>query len=65
MRKRSKHLKNELLLNEGMVSQYMNFVVKGCLRIFFIKEDDKNDKTYQQQDQCCGNNNECSYFGIF
>jgi CRP-like cAMP-binding protein len=37
--KPSKHLKNELLLSEGMVSPYMNFVVKGCLRIFFIKED--------------------------
>jgi CRP-like cAMP-binding protein len=37
--KPSKHSKNEMLVSEGMVSQYMNFVVKGCLRIFFIKED--------------------------
>ena len=31
--------KNEFLVNEGEVSQHINYVVKGCLRILFIKED--------------------------
>jgi len=37
--KPSSHVKLELLVSEGMVGQYMNFVVKGCLRIYFIRED--------------------------
>jgi len=31
--------KNETLLHAGQVSQYINFVLKGCLRIYFIRED--------------------------
>jgi len=31
--------KNELLLSEGELSRRMFFVVKGCLRVYFIKED--------------------------
>lgn len=31
--------KNEMLLSEGELSRRMFFVVKGCLRVYFIKED--------------------------
>jgi len=31
--------KNEILLYTGQVSQHVNFVLKGCLRIYFIRED--------------------------
>jgi CRP-like cAMP-binding protein len=31
--------KNEILISEGDPSKRMFFVVKGCLRVFFIKED--------------------------
>ena len=31
--------KNEVLLGEGEPSRRMHFVVKGCLRVFFVKED--------------------------
>lgn len=31
--------KNEVLLGEGEPSRRMYFVVKGCLRVFFVKED--------------------------
>ncbi|MFI5139112.1 MAG: Crp/Fnr family transcriptional regulator [Sphingobacteriales bacterium] len=31
--------KNELLLEKGKVSQYLYFVVKGCLRIFLLSDD--------------------------
>ena len=37
--KYEKFQKHALLVNEGQVSRHMNFIVKGCLRIFFIKED--------------------------
>jgi CRP-like cAMP-binding protein len=37
--KYEKFQKHTLLVNEGQVSRHMNFIVKGCLRIFFIKED--------------------------
>lgn len=30
--------KNETLLSQGEVNGYINFVIKGCLRIFFIDE---------------------------
>ena len=31
--------RNEILLEKGSVSQYMYFVIKGCLRIFLIDDD--------------------------
>jgi CRP-like cAMP-binding protein len=31
--------RNEVLLSEGDLSRRMFFVVKGCLRVYFIKED--------------------------
>ena len=31
--------RNEVLLSEGETSRRMFFVVKGCLRVYFIKED--------------------------
>ncbi|MDP9080069.1 MAG: Crp/Fnr family transcriptional regulator [Bacteroidota bacterium] len=31
--------RNEILLEKGKISQYLYFVVKGCLRIFLIDED--------------------------
>ncbi|RYE03129.1 MAG: Crp/Fnr family transcriptional regulator, partial [Sphingobacteriaceae bacterium] len=37
--KPSNHAKFELLLSEGKVGRYMNFVVRGCLRIYFIRDD--------------------------
>ncbi|WP_158798921.1 Crp/Fnr family transcriptional regulator [Pedobacter sp. L105] len=37
--KPSFHEKSALLASKGKVGQYMNFVVKGCLRIYFIRED--------------------------
>ena len=36
--------RNELLLEKGKVSQYLYFVVKGCLRIFLI-DDNGNEST--------------------
>lgn len=38
--------RNELLLTDGSLSQYMNFVCKGCLRIFFVKEDGQEVTRY-------------------
>ncbi len=38
--------RNELLLSAGQQSQYMNFVGKGCLRIFFIKQDGQEVTRY-------------------
>jgi CRP-like cAMP-binding protein len=35
----AEYKKNELLLNVGQVSQHVNFVLKGCIRIYFIRED--------------------------
>ncbi|MES2279003.1 MAG: Crp/Fnr family transcriptional regulator [Bacteroidota bacterium] len=37
--KPSYHKKFELLVSEGNVAMYMNFVTRGCLRIYFIRED--------------------------
>jgi CRP-like cAMP-binding protein len=37
--KPSSHAKGELLVKEGNFCNHMNYVVKGCLRIYFIKED--------------------------
>lgn len=31
--------KEQYLVRDGEISHHINFVVKGCLRIFFIKED--------------------------
>jgi CRP-like cAMP-binding protein len=39
-------MRNEVLLSEGDVSQYMNFVAKGCLRIYFIKNDGQDVTRY-------------------
>lgn len=33
------YAKNELLLEAGQVSRYINFVIRGCLRIYFVRED--------------------------
>jgi CRP-like cAMP-binding protein len=33
--KPTQHLKNEVLVEVGQVNEYMNFVEKGCVRIFF------------------------------
>ena len=38
--------KNELLLSEGNLSQRTFFVVKGCLRIYFIHEDGQDATRY-------------------
>lgn len=38
--------KNELLLSAGQTSQNTYFVVKGCLRIFFINEEGKDVTRY-------------------
>jgi signal-transduction protein with cAMP-binding, CBS, and nucleotidyltransferase domain len=37
--KLSRHLKNELLVEIGQVNQYMNFIEKGCVRFFFMRDD--------------------------
>jgi len=37
--KPTRHLKNEVLVEVGQVNQYMNFVEKGCVRIFFVRDD--------------------------
>ena len=37
--KLSGHSKGEVLVKEGDFSRHMNFVLKGCLRIYFIRED--------------------------
>ncbi|MBE9463650.1 Crp/Fnr family transcriptional regulator [Dyadobacter subterraneus] len=37
--KPSSHQKYDLLVREGEIGGYMNFVVKGCLRIYFVRED--------------------------
>lgn len=37
--KSSSHEKGTILVREGAISSHMNFVVQGCLRIFFIRED--------------------------
>lgn len=33
------HIKNEIIVDVGEVNSYMNFIEKGCLRMFFIGED--------------------------
>ncbi|NRT10602.1 Crp/Fnr family transcriptional regulator [Flavobacterium sp. 14A] len=38
--------KNEILLEEGKVSQYNYFVKKGCLRIFYINNEGKDRTRY-------------------
>ncbi|MDR6922614.1 Crp/Fnr family transcriptional regulator [Chryseobacterium sp. 2987] len=38
--------KNELLLTNGQTSQRTFFVVKGCLRIFFINEEGQDSTRY-------------------
>jgi CRP-like cAMP-binding protein len=37
--KPSRHVKNELLVEIGQVNQYMNFIEKGCVRFFFVRDD--------------------------
>ncbi|RYE35974.1 MAG: Crp/Fnr family transcriptional regulator [Sphingobacteriaceae bacterium] len=37
--KPSDHAKSKLLVCEGKVGKHMNFVVQGCLRIYFIRDD--------------------------
>lgn len=37
--KPSRHLKNEVLVEIGQVNQYMNFIEKGCVRFFFMRDD--------------------------
>jgi CRP-like cAMP-binding protein len=37
--KPSIHSKFDILVAEGDVGQHMNFVLQGCLRIYFIRED--------------------------
>lgn len=37
--KPSTHPKFELLVREGEVGKYMNFIVKGCIRIYLVRED--------------------------
>ncbi|RYE27404.1 MAG: Crp/Fnr family transcriptional regulator [Sphingobacteriaceae bacterium] len=37
--KPSSHEKFELLVSAGKTGRHMNFVVRGCLRIYFIRED--------------------------
>jgi signal-transduction protein with cAMP-binding, CBS, and nucleotidyltransferase domain len=37
--KPSRHFKNELLVEIGQVNQYMNFIEKGCVRFFFMRDD--------------------------
>lgn len=36
---RSSHTRSDILVREGEVGQYMNFVVSGCLRIYFNHDD--------------------------
>lgn len=38
--------RNEILLSAGQQNQYMNFVGKGCLRIYFIKDDGQEVTRY-------------------
>jgi len=37
--KPSQHVKSEVLVEIGQVNQYMNFIIKGCIRIFFVRDD--------------------------
>lgn len=37
--KSSGHPRNEVLVEIGQVNEYMNFVEKGCVRIFFMRDD--------------------------
>lgn len=37
--KPSFHKKNEVLVNIGEVNQYMNFIEKGCVRMFYMRDD--------------------------
>jgi CRP-like cAMP-binding protein len=37
--KPSQHVKNEVLVEIGQVNQFMNFIVKGCVRFFFVRDD--------------------------
>lgn len=38
--------RNQILLSAGDHSQYINFVYKGCLRIFFIRDDGQEVTRY-------------------
>lgn len=38
--------KNDFLLNHGQVNDHINFVIKGCLRIFFIDEKGEDATRY-------------------
>lgn len=38
--------KNEILLAHGKVSEFSYFVKKGCLRIYFINEEEKDSTRY-------------------
>ncbi|WP_345949147.1 Crp/Fnr family transcriptional regulator [Mucilaginibacter sp. PAMB04274] len=37
--KPSRHLKYEVLVEIGRVNQFMNFIDRGCVRFYFIRED--------------------------
>jgi len=37
--KPSRHARNEVLVEIGQINQYMNFINKGCVRIFFMRDD--------------------------
>lgn len=37
----SRHAKGEILVREGQVNRYMNFIVSGCLRIYFLRNDEQ------------------------
>jgi CRP-like cAMP-binding protein len=37
--KPSQHVKNEVLVEISQVNQFMNFIVKGCVRFFFVRDD--------------------------
>lgn len=37
--KPSKYPKNEVLVEIGQINQHMNFVEKGCVRFFFVRDD--------------------------
>lgn len=41
-----KQKKNDILLSQGQISQRTFFVVKGCLRIFFVNPDGKDSTRY-------------------
>jgi CRP-like cAMP-binding protein len=35
----TRHAKNEVLVEIGQTNKYMNFINKGCVRIFFMRDD--------------------------